>query len=304
VAPLLAKLLGDKDSEVRAQAARGLGDVKLASAREVLEKLLANPEPRVQFFAAQSLGKLSKEESAGPLLALLRANDNKDAYLRFAAANALSKLGAYDALAKAEKDPSAAVRLGVLLAYRYDQHPAAANFLNDADPFIAREAAEAINDAPIEAAYAPLAGKLVSASPDDQPVVVRALNANFRLGGAPRARAIANYALNDKATPEMRAEALKQLGLWGANFARDRVVGIYRPLHRTDHGPVLGRDLVHVVRCEDRAGARPILHDDRGTAWDMPAQVARYRACRQIVTAADVGTDHHGDALAGIELGN
>ncbi len=234
VAPLLSKLLGDQDSEVRAQAARGLGDVKLAGAREPLEKLLTDPEPRVQFFAAQSLGKLSKEESAGPLLAMLRANDNKDAYLRFAAAHALSQLGAYNALAKAEKNPSAAVRLGVLLAYRLDSHPAAANFLNDSDPFIVREAAEAINDAPIEAAYAPLAGKLASAPPNDQPVVVRALNANFRLGGAPRAKAIANYALNEKATPEMRAEALKQLGLWGSNFARDRVVGIYRPLAPRD----------------------------------------------------------------------
>ena len=234
IAPYLAKLLDDKDSEVRAQVARSLGDIKFASARESLEKLLTDPEPRVQFFAAQSLGKLSKEESAGPLLALLRANDNKDAYLRFAASHALSQLGAYNALAKAEKDPSAAVRLGVLLAYRLDSHPAAANFLNDSDPFIVREAAEAINDAPIEAAYAPLAGKLASAPPNDQPVVVRALNANFRLGGAPRAKAIANYALNDQATPEMRAEALKQLGLWGSNFARDRVVGIFRPLDPRD----------------------------------------------------------------------
>jgi HEAT repeat protein len=98
VAPLLAKLLGDSDSEIRAQSAKGLGDVKLAGARGPLEKLLTDSEPRVQFFAAQSLGKIGKEESAGPLLALLRANDNKDAYLRFAAANALSKLQADAAL--------------------------------------------------------------------------------------------------------------------------------------------------------------------------------------------------------------
>ena len=60
--------------------------------------------------------------------------------------------------------------------------------------------------------------------------MVRALNANFRLGDAPRAQAIANYALNEKATPEMRAEALRQLGLWGKVPQRDRVVGIYRPM--------------------------------------------------------------------------
>ncbi len=128
-------------------------------------KKLTDSEPRVQFFAAQSLGKLGNEASAEPLLALLRANDNKDQYLRFAAANALSKLGADGALAKAAKDPSAAVRLGVLLAYRYSSDPAIAKFLQDGDAFIVREAAEAINDAPVEMGLAPLAGKLASAPP-------------------------------------------------------------------------------------------------------------------------------------------
>ena len=46
--------------------------------------------------------------------------------------------------------PAAAVRLGVLLAYRELQNPAIAQFLDDADPYLAREAAEAINDAPVE----------------------------------------------------------------------------------------------------------------------------------------------------------
>jgi quinoprotein glucose dehydrogenase len=230
VAPLLGKLLGDPDAEVRAQAAKGLGDVKLAGAREPLEKLLTDSNARVQFFAAQSLGKLGKEESAEPLLALLRANDNQDAYLRFVAANALAKLGADAALGKAAKDPSAAVRLGVLLAYRYSSDPAISVFLADSDAYIVREAAEAINDAPIEPSLAPLAGKLASAPAADWPLVVRALNANYRLGGAPRAQALANYSLNDKASEEMRAEALKQLALWGNTPARDRVVGIFRPM--------------------------------------------------------------------------
>ena len=165
-------------------------------------KKLADAEPRVQFFAAQSLGKLGNEASAGPLLALLRTNDNKDAYLRFAASYALSKIRADEALAAAAKDPSAAVRLGVLLAYRYTQNSSIAGFLNDSDAFIVREAAEAINDVPIEPALAPLAGKLASAPVADEALVVRALNANFRLGDAPRAQAIANYALNDRGHSE------------------------------------------------------------------------------------------------------
>jgi len=227
---VLVELLDDKDPEIRAQAAKGLGDLKYAKAQNALVKKLTDPEPRVQFFAAQSLGKLGDEASAAPLLALLRANDNKDAYLRFAAANALSKLGADSALAAAAKDSSQAVRLGVLLAYRYSRDPAVVKFLNDADAYVVREAAEAINDAFIDAAMAPLAGKLASAPVTDQALVVRALNANYRLGDAPRAQAVANYAVNDKATPEMRAEALRQLALWGKVPQRDRVVGIYRPM--------------------------------------------------------------------------
>ncbi|HET9864476.1 MAG TPA: HEAT repeat domain-containing protein, partial [Steroidobacteraceae bacterium] len=226
----LSNLLGDGDPEVRAQAAKGLGDMHAVKTRPALEKLLTDAEPRVRFFAAQSLGKIGDPASAEPLIALLRANNDQDAYLRFVAAHALSKLGADAALAKAAKDPSAAVRLGVLLAYRYSQDPAIATFLADSDAYIVREAAEAINDAPIEPALPALAGKLASAPPADEALVVRALNANFRAGGAPRARVLANYALNDRATPEMRAEALKQLGLWGKTPARDRVVGIFRPM--------------------------------------------------------------------------
>ena len=204
---------------------------KLAGARGPLEKRLTDSEPRVQFFAAQSLGKLGNEASAEPLLALLRANDNKDAVpaLRRGAMPCRS-WARMPRSAKAARDPSAAVRLGVLLAYRYSDDPAISIFLQDGDAFIVREAAEAINDAPIEVAEAPLAGKLASAPPADEALVVRALNANFRLGGAPRAKVLANYALNDKASEEMRAEALKQLALWGKAPQRDRVVGIFRPM--------------------------------------------------------------------------
>ncbi len=226
----LASLLDDKDPEVRAQVAKGLGDANYKNARVALEKKLADPEPRVQFFAAQSLGKLGDEASAAPLIALLRTSDNKDPYLRHAASYALAKIRPTQELAAAAKDSSAAVRLGTVLAYRHMRARAIATLLNDADAFIVREAAEAINDAPIESALPPLAGKLSSAPVTDEALVLRAINANFRLGDAPRAQAIARYAVNDKATPAMRAEALQQLALWGKAPQRDRLVGIYRPL--------------------------------------------------------------------------
>ncbi len=273
--PLLVRLLDDADAEVRAQAAKGLGDVKFAKAQDALVKKLKDPAPRVRFFAAQSLGKLGNAASAEPLLELLRANDNQDAYLRFVASYALSKLSAGEALAKAAKDSSAAVRLGVVLAYRYQQNPAIAAFLNDADAFVVREAAEAINDAPVEAAFAPLAGKLANAPAADQALVVRALNANYRLGGAPQARAIAGYALNDGATPEMRAEALRQLGLWGKVLQRDRVVGIYRPLP--------ARDATDAV-----AALNPSIAKLLATGTPQPVQLAAIDAVNSLELRAAV----------------
>jgi quinoprotein glucose dehydrogenase len=224
------KLLADSDSEVRAQAAKGLGDVGYAKAEPTLVASLDDTASRVAFFAAQSLGKFAKQTSTAPLLALLERNDDKDAYLRFAATHALAKIGRSPALDAAAKSPKKALRLGALLVYRELQDAAIAQFLGDPDAYLAREAVEAINDAPVKGALGALADKLASAPANDEAFVSRAINANYRVGGKARAQAIADYSTNDKATPDMRAEALMQLGLWAETPARDRIVGIFRPM--------------------------------------------------------------------------
>ncbi len=230
VASTLLGLLGDPDSEVRAQAAKGLGAVKYATAPPALVKALEDTEPRVQFFAAQSLGKLGDADSVTPLLALLKRNDNQDEYLRHAAVHALARIGNNPTLDAAATDSSAAVRLGVLLAYRELANAKIATFLADQDAFIAREAALAINDAPVKDAAPALAASLAKAPVADEPFVVRAINANYRVGGDGSARNLAQFAERGDATPAMRAEALRQLGLWAQTPQRDRVVGIFRPM--------------------------------------------------------------------------
>ena len=230
VAPTLSKLLADKDPEVRAQAAKGLGDIGDAKAFATLVKKLNDPEPRVQFFAAQSLGKLKNANATPALLALLKRNDNQDPYLRHAAAHALAGIGENAALDAGVQDTSPAVRLGVVLAYRELRDPNVAWFLEDSDAFVVREAVTAINDAPIEAAFSALAAKLDGAPINDEAYVERAINAHYRLGGAGNAKALAQYATRDAANADMRAEALLQLGRWGKAPQRDRIVGIYRPL--------------------------------------------------------------------------
>jgi quinoprotein glucose dehydrogenase len=234
VGATLAKLLSDKDPEVRAQSAKGLGDIGYEKAGAALTKSLTDANARVQFFAAQSLGKLGDDKSTPALLALLRANDNKDAYVRHAAVHALATIGKNPALEAGVQDQSAAVRLGLVLAFRELRDANVAWFLEDSDEYVVREAVRAINDAPVTAAYGALAAKLDGAPINDEPYVSRALNAHFRLGTAANAKALAQYATRGAANAGMRAEALQQLGLWGKVPQRDRVVGIYRPLPARD----------------------------------------------------------------------
>ena len=225
----LRKLLRDADAEVRAQAIKVLGDTRDTSAAAALVAALTDPAPRVKFFAAQSLGKLQHAAAAPALIAALRANDDQDEYLRHALVLGLVGGNNVTALTAAMASDSRAVRLGLVLAFRRLQHPLVAKFLRDADPFIVREAALAINDAPIVAATPALAA-LLAQPPADDAVLLRVLNAHFRLGQPANAAALAAYAANAAAPAKLRAEAVAQLALWPSPPARDRIVGLFRPL--------------------------------------------------------------------------
>ncbi|WP_221028896.1 DUF7133 domain-containing protein [Actomonas aquatica] len=235
----LGFLLGDAHPEVRAQAAKLAGDHRLTEHERTLTALLEDASPRVQFFAAQSLGKLGNADVSPALIDLLRRNDNADAYVRHAAVYALEKLHNHDALTAAESDPSAAVRLGVILVYRRLQDPRIAGFLDDTDPYLAREAAIAINDAPIPEALPALAALLGERDLDDEALQLRILNARHRLGRPADSVALAAYAARADVPADLREEALYQLAATPEPFHRDRIAGVYRPLPSRDPAPTL-----------------------------------------------------------------
>ncbi len=234
---IVPSLLDDKDGEVRAQAAKVLGDNFRIEGFRTLTLALRDPEPRVAFFAAQSLGKFKQGGAAAALIGLLRKNDGQDAALRHAIVIALARLGPTPALAATVKDPSRAVRLGGLLAYRRLEDPAVAAFLDDFDSFIVREAARAINDVPIAGALPALAALLNSAPLDDEALVRRSINAHFRLGQTENAEALADFASHPYVPAALRAEALNQLARWATPPARDRITGLARPLPPRDATP-------------------------------------------------------------------
>ncbi len=224
-------LLQDSDDEIRSQACKLVGDCRTTKAGSQLLQMLNDRNARVRFLAAQSLGKLGKREAVQPLLNLLRTNADQDATVRHAAVHALVRIGDADALLAAAKDSSASVRLGACLALRRLMHPGIAQFLDDPDPRIVLEAARAIADLPIEPALPKLAAVTeLKLAKLDGFTLRRALNAHFRLGQPTNALALAAFAARADASESLRVEALEMLADWPQPSSRDKITGLWRPL--------------------------------------------------------------------------
>ncbi len=260
----LSRALGDPAPEIRAAAARALASLNARSSALAVVSLLNDPDARVRFSAAEATGRLQVPAASHQLLELLRANDDRELYLRHAAVVALARLADTNALVQAAFPPGAvaarSVRLGTLLALRRLGSAEVARFLSDPDPAIVLESARAINDVPIAGAYAPLAGMLQKIPDADAQtftgaaVLRRAINAHFRLGQPANAAALAMWAAQTNAPLPLRIEALELLALWPQPPGRDHFMGLWRPLPSRDRSPAadaLGRILPGVMRDTD-----------------------------------------------------
>ncbi len=232
----LVPLLADAEPEVRAQTAKVLGQQHWNQGNEKLVELLTDPVPRVRFFAAQTLGLNHFQPAFSAIVKLVRENQDADPYLRHAAVIALKNLGDRTQVWELRNDASPAVRLAALLVLRRLQDAGVSYFLKDADPWVATEAARAINDLPLDTETPQLAALLTTGDPATatEPLLRRILNANFRLGEIDQAKAVARVILNPQVVPAMRAEALQMLADWTIPSQRDRVNGFWRPLSPRD----------------------------------------------------------------------
>lgn len=226
----LADLTSADDAEVRAQVAKLFGETKYAAAFGGVVKLLKDSEPRVQYFASVALGNLKNPAAIPALVELLAANNDQDAVLRHGAVMGLTGSAEnVKQLVDASHGATPAGRLGIVLALRRHNAAELANFLNDSEPKIVLEAARAIHDLPIAEAL-PKLGALITRSSKDDPLLRRVLNANFRLGTAENAAAVANFAASKDAPDNMRLEALAMLKDWAKPSKKDRVLNFWRPL--------------------------------------------------------------------------
>lgn len=231
---LLGTYLSSTDVEIQAHAARLVGDHKCVEHERSLIELLSNSSPRVQFFAAQSLGKLNQANSIPALIEFAAAFGEQDPYLRHAAIWALQKIGDREQVASYLHHEKSIVRRVVLLAMRHWRDERITQFLSDSEPQIVLEAARIINDLPLNNETEQLA-ELASALEKRpelmlDPLLRRIINANFRVGGESNVAAVAKLAGNPLASLEVRREAWLALKDWSKPGNRDRVTGDWRPL--------------------------------------------------------------------------
>ena len=246
--PLLP-LLQDADPEIRAQAAKWLGDIKFAEAGASLLPLLKDTASRARFFAAEALGRIKYAPAVGPLIDMLQANDDRDVYLRHAGSLALARIGKAEPVAALATSPSRALRIAAVVALRRMSNPGVAKFLNDADEFVVTEAARAINDdLSIPGALPALGNLLGTTTYLNEALIRRAISANSRVGTNAAQQNLVQYAQNEKAPEKMRAEAIDALSVWARPSVLDRVDGRLRgPVTRDSAalkssltGPLLG----------------------------------------------------------------
>jgi putative heme-binding domain-containing protein len=184
-----------------------------------------------------------------PLLAMVKANNDEDVYLRHAAVLALSRLEQVGPIAALAKSPDKSQRVAAVLVLRRMKSDRVALFLKDSDEYIATEAARAINDdESIPAALPALAGTLGDKRFTSEALLRRAINACLRVGGPEQLNQLLAFAKRNDIKKELRAEALATLGTWANPSVLDRVDGRYRG--------AVQHDLAQV-----QAAVQPVIND-------------------------------------------
>jgi len=265
VADALVPLLLEADPEVRANAARVLGDLRVDSAIPALIDALGKDDSaRVRSLAAIALGRTAKPGDAEVTEALFSAaltNGQKetDIVLRHALLSALSQIAtAADAAAKVDSS-AREERLIAVLVLRRQESPELVKFLGDAEPLVRREVIRAIYDTSV---LDTTSGETLASLRDgitDLPEAVqrRLVAANYRKGKPANALAMLQLAADSTLSKPVRKAAFNGLKQWESSIETDPVLGHYRPqVVKEGRGfatlaPVLGDPLRRFLRASD-----------------------------------------------------
>ncbi len=301
----VAALLRSADAEMRAQAAKVLGDAAATGAKaegRALVPLLADAAPRVRLQAAIALGKYRETTAVGPLFALA-ASEGLEPVMRHAAVTGLAGCATPAQLAAKKSDDSAAVRLCATIALRRQAAREVAVYLGDADQLVAEEAARAIHDDTGIAGALPALPLLLASAHRSDAITRRAINAALRLGTPADAARVLAFALGDAAPRPLRVEALHALKIWGQPPRLDLVDGCARTFHPARIDGVLAPRLDALLALTDpalRTLAIEIVmaHGLKAAPAQIAAIVAEARATGELRAQALrlLGGEHRGSA--------
>ncbi len=275
----LVPLLTDRDPEIRAQAAKLIGDVRYAPPAAALIAQLQDSAPRARFFAAEALGRIRYQPAVAPLIAMLAANNDQDTYLRHAGVTALARIGDAAPIVALADNPSRAVRLAAVVVLRRMHDAGVARFLGDKDELVVTEAARAINDDRGIADALPALAQVLDANWTGEPLVRRAISANLRVATPEAAQRVAKYAARSSASDPLRREALAVLAVWPKPSILDRVDGSY--IGAVTHDSTVARaalaGVVDAILASAPSGVQVALLDAVGRLQlrDASARVAR-----------------------------
>ncbi len=241
---LLNQAWSSSDPEIIAQCAKVAGDIpghteEVEGLGKHLLTALAHKSPRVQFFAAISLGKHKIREAAPALIELAANEGSRDPYLRHAAMMGLKGALTPEQLAELHNHEHRTVRLAAIVALRNLKAPAVSSFLEDKDELILLEAARAIHDdQSIPEALPALSRLLDRPGLTNEALMRRVINAAFRVGSYPALLRIEAYLKRNEGSAKMKRTALASLLWWSQPPVLDAVEGRYRKHTARDSKPV------------------------------------------------------------------
>ncbi len=243
---LFTALASDKDSEIRAQAAKWVGECGKPAD---LAGLLTDSNMRVRFHAAMAVGKTHDNRFLPNVVVMLAESTNRDHYLRHAGAFALRRAIDIKFVSGLSSHPSPALRLAAIIALRgigqdiariqsgkdAAIQPSAlaqslSGFLADTDPAVVAEAARALYEDPFQDSALASLATLLEKKPDARESGIRrSISANRRVGDDASLLRLATYATS-KAPAPLRQVALDALASVKATDPLDSVDGRYAPL--------------------------------------------------------------------------
>ena len=221
-------------TELRANAARTCGDIKINEARASLIAGLKDPSPRVVSLCAIALGRLSPVGDKEVIQALIQITErNKgasfDITLRHAILSAFDRIVTVEQALSWSEHSSSEVRLLGVIILRKKEHPGVAEFLNDSSRLVRIESIRAIYDTAV--VDKSVGARLLQVSYKGLPVFIqsRLLVAAARWGTADGFARVLDMAMDSSLDSKVQNLAFRALEQWDEYPSMDPILGSFRP---------------------------------------------------------------------------